>query len=70
MEMKVLIRHVKGQLSAPLHADSEVCLWFACEDPMQTHLECVANAQSFLSLPCDDTSAVLRKPGEFQEAKI
>lgn len=26
MEVTVLIRHVKGQLSAPLHADSEVCV--------------------------------------------
>lgn len=25
MEVAVLIRHVKGQLFAPLHADSEVC---------------------------------------------
>lgn len=36
---------------------------------MQTWLKCVANAQSFLSFSCDDTTAVLRTPGEFQEVK-
>ena len=40
--------------------------WFACGKHMQTQLQCVANAQSFLSLSCDHTIAVLRKPGEFQ----
>lgn len=68
MGVMVLIRHVKGQLSASLHV--ECVQWFACHNHMQTQLEWVANAQSFLSFSCDDTTAVLRKPGEFPEVKV